>query len=90
MLTAQVHTLDAIFNNMARRAINAEYMGSLESYLKLALRAQSQARATWETLSATKNPPMVGYVKQANIAQGHQQVNNAATPASETPRMWEN
>ena len=76
MLTAQTHTLDAIFNNLARRAINAEYMADLDRYLKLALRAQSQCRATWEALATIKNPPVMGYVKQANIAHGHQQVNN--------------
>ena len=46
MMTAQAHTLDAIFNNLARRAINAEYMNNLDAYLKFALRAQSQCRAT--------------------------------------------
>lgn len=90
MLTAQAHTLDAVFNNLARRAINAEYMDNLDRYLKLALRAQSQCRATWETLATIKNPPMMGYVKQANIAHGHQQVNNAASPAGGTSRPREN
>ena len=78
MLTTQAHILDAIFNNLARRAINAEYMNNFDRYLKLALRAQSQCRATWETLSTMKNPPMAGYVGQANIAHGHQQVNNTS------------
>lgn len=88
MLTAQAHTLDAIFNNLARRAINAEYMDNLERYLKLALRAQAQCRATWEALATIKNPPMVGYVRQANIAHGDQQVNNAiaSTSNSSHPR----
>lgn len=86
MLTAQAHTLDAIFNNFARRSINAEYMKDMETYLKLALRAQSQCRATWEAISAIKNPPMVGYVGQANIANGPQQVNNGAAP----PRVRKN
>jgi len=86
MLTTQAHTLDAIFNNLAKRAITAEYMPNLETYLKLGLRAQSQSRATWEALSAIKNPPVMGYVKQANIAHGPQQVNN--TP--DTPREREN
>jgi hypothetical protein len=74
MLTAQAHSLDAIFNKLAQRAaLNmGEYMQACETYLKLALRAQSQCRATWETLSTIKNPPVMGYVKQANIAQGHQ------------------
>ena len=42
MLAAQAHTLDAIFNNLARRAINAEYMDNLDRYLKLALRAHTK------------------------------------------------
>ncbi len=90
MLTAQAHTLDAVFNNLARRAINAEHMDNLDRYLKLALRAQSQCRATWETLATMKNPPMMGYVRQANIAHGPQQVNNAASTASDPSRPQEN
>ena len=92
MLTAQAHTLDAIFNNLAFRAAKnmGEYMQACETYLKLALRAQAQCRATWEALATIKNPPMVGYVKQANIAQGHQQVNNVASTAREAPRAREN
>ena len=89
MLATQAHTLDAIFNNLARRAINAEYMNHLDLYLKLALRAQSQCRATWETLSAMKNPPMVGYARQANIAHGPQQVNNATSTTDATSRARE-
>jgi hypothetical protein len=90
MLTAQAHTLDAIFNTLARQASKAEYMESQDRYLKLALRAQSQCRATWEALATIKNPPMVGYVKQGNIAHGHQQVNNAQSSAREAPRAREN
>ena len=64
MLTTQAHTLDAIFNNLAQRAaLNmGEYMEACEKYLKLALRAQSQCRATWEALATIKNPPVAGYV----------------------------
>ncbi len=87
MLTVQAHTLDSIFNSLAQRAINSEYLDHLDRYLKLALRAQSQCRATWETLAAIKNPPIV-YAKQANIAQGHQQVNNA--PEDKTSRTGNN
>jgi len=84
MLTAQAHTLDAIFNNLARQAINAGYLDKLSGYLKLALRAQSQCRATWETLATIQNPPLVGYVRQANIAHGPQQVNNASAAPDNT------
>ncbi len=90
MLAVQAHTLDAVFNNLGRRAINAEYMDNLDRYLKLALRAQSQCRATWETLATMKNPPMMGYVRQANIAHGPQQVNNAASTANDPSRPREN
>jgi hypothetical protein len=91
MLTAQAHTLDAIFNHLAQRAAAnmGEYLGATESYLKLALRAQSQCRATWEALLAIKNPPVV-YARQANIAQGHQQVNNGTAPRRESQRTREN
>lgn len=87
MLASQAHTLDAIFNALARRAINAEYMPNLDIYLKLALRAQSQCRATWEAISAIKHPPVAGYVAQANIANGPQQVNNGAARAEENQNL---
>lgn len=77
MLLVQAHTLDAIFNNLAQRAINSEYMDHLDRYLRLALKAQSQCRATLETLAAIINPAPVAFVKQANIANGPQQVNNS-------------
>jgi hypothetical protein len=84
MLVSQAHTLDTIFNSLARRAAAnmGEYLQAAETYMRLALRAQSQSRATLETLSVIKNPPVL-FAKQANIAHGHQQVNNgnAATVA---------
>ncbi len=89
MLTAQAHTLDAIFNFLAQLALNSEYLDTLDRYLKLSLRAQSQCRSTWEALSSIKNPRMVGYVKQANIAHGPQQVNNASAEPEGASRARE-
>ena len=82
MLMTQAHTLDAIFNELARRAASnmGEYMNAMDRYLRLALKAQSQCRATLETLVTIKNPPVI-YAKQANIANGPQQVNNGSPPA---------
>lgn len=74
MLTSQAHTLDAIFTHLAYRAMQTDQIAEIDMWLKMGLRAQSQSRATWETLSTIQNPPVV-YAKQANIAQGHQQVN---------------
>jgi hypothetical protein len=70
MLAAQAHTLDSIFNNLAQRAaLNmGEYLGACDTYLKLALRAQAQCRATLETLAEVKQPRSVAFVGQANIA----------------------
>ena len=78
MITTQAHVLDALFNHLTRIAMNAEYLDTADHYLKLALRAQSQCRATWEAISTIQNPPMAGYVAQANIAH-NQQINNEAS-----------
>ncbi len=79
MLVSQAHSLDAIFTELARRsALNmGEYIEASEKYMRLALKAQAQCRATIETLAAIKNPPLV-IAKQANISNGPQQVNNGS------------
>jgi len=85
VLAAQASSLDVIFNNLARRAMESDYLDQFEGYLKLALRAQAQSRATIGALAELKNPPIMGYVRQANIAHGPQQVNNARVPPNEPP-----
>jgi hypothetical protein len=75
MLLSQAHALDSMFASLARRAKAQETLAPFEAHMKFALRAQSQCRATLETLATIKNPPTV-FAKQANIAHGHQQVNN--------------
>jgi hypothetical protein len=79
MLLGQAHALQAIFVNLSRRAVKQEYLRQWEAYIRVALKAQSQCRATLETLANIKNPPTV-FARQANIAHGPQQVNNG-TPA---------
>jgi len=78
MLTGQAYALNAIFNRLTQIASwnIDDHLKGAEICLKLGLRAQSQCRSTIEAISAVKNPPMMGYVKQANITQGPQQVNN--------------
>ncbi|MBM4181532.1 MAG: hypothetical protein FJ209_08290 [Betaproteobacteria bacterium] len=77
LLVAQAHSLNAIYNGLAQRAMLNfnEYPDAGEKYLRLALKAQSQCRATLETLANIKNPPVV-YARQANVTTGPQQVNN--------------
>ncbi len=74
MLLSQAYSLDTMFASLARRGRNQEGLKQYETHLKLALKAQSQCRATLETLAAIKNPPI--FARQANIAHGPQQVNN--------------
>jgi hypothetical protein len=66
MLVAQAHTLEAIFHELTRRAaLNlGEYINAAEIYMRLALKAQSQCRATIETLALIKNPPPVTFVRE--------------------------
>lgn len=79
MLIAQAHTLDGLFARLTSNALTSTDMDKLERYMKLALKAQNQARATLQTLGELKAPKQVAFVKQANI--GNQvQVNNAGSP----------
>lgn len=89
MLTAQAVSLDTIFSSMALRAkMNlGQYPDAVNKYMNLALRAQSQCRATVETLAEIKNPrPYI----QNNKAH-YQQVNNGVPPPQDvTSRAREN
>lgn len=78
MLVAQAHALDALFSGLALRShsnAHAGYLDAAERYLRLALKAQSQAVRTIEALAELKNPKPVTFVRQANLAH-NQQVNN--------------
>ena len=74
-LMNQATALQSLFARLIERGMDAEYMDQFERYMRLGLRAQAQCRATLETLATIKNPPIV-YARQANIANGPQQVNN--------------
>jgi len=50
-----------------------DYLDAAERYMRLALKAQGQCRATLETLAVIKNPPL--FARQANITSSPQQVN---------------
>ena len=75
LLTAQAMTLNTLFNYLASLADQTEYDDKFDRYLRVALKAQAQCRATLETLAEMKQPPTL-LARQANIAHGPQQVNN--------------
>ena len=80
MLISQAHTLDNVFTVLLRKAAAQTMLPQWEAYMRMAMRAQSQCRMNVEALGEMKNPKAIAFVKQANIAHGHQQVNNG-TPA---------
>ena len=72
MLANQAMTLDAIFNDMAQRSGRQDTFKGIEVLMRLALKAQAQARSTAEALALLKNP--MPYIKQANMTTGPQPV----------------
>lgn len=87
MFISQAVALEAMFASLARRAKAQDKLLQYETHMRLALKAQNQSRATLQALVQLKQPTNTTFVKQANIAQGHQQVNNLAekniTPQNE-------
>lgn len=77
MLIGQATALQTIFTSLARRAHHQTLQAHFEAFLGLALKAQAQSRATISALVDLKYPRQATFVKQANIANGPQQVNNA-------------
>ena len=83
MLFSQASALQTMFTSLVRRGSAQEYIKQYQVYMGLALKAQAQSRATLEALVEMKQPrQQPTFVKQANIAAGHQQVNNTYASAS--------
>jgi hypothetical protein len=86
MLMGQAMALQSIFVKLSRMSNKQDSLRAIETLLRLALKAQSQCRNTLETLANIKNPSVI-YAKQANIAAGHQQVNNSVVTSNVTEPM---
>lgn len=89
MLLTQAYAMQSIFMNFSRRALAQQYQKPMESYFRMAMKAQNQCRMTLETLATVKNPPVV-YARQANIAHGPQQVNNGVSDTTRTREEKQN
>ena len=79
MLMSQAMALQTMFSSLARRAAHQEYVQHQQGYLALAIKAQSASRATLTALIELKQPRRPTFIAQANVAGGHQQINNAPT-----------
>lgn len=75
MLINQATALQSMFVRMCEQATDQSMRPNFEAFMRLALKAQAQCRATLETLATIKNPPIV-YANQANVTTGPQQINN--------------
>lgn len=78
ILSAQAGTLDMLFNILADKALRniaGGYQGAAETYLRMAMKAQSQCRTTIEAIGELKYPKSPTFIRQQNIA-AQQQVNN--------------
>lgn len=85
MLYSQAHALQAVFVDALLQVKKQNWFSNSEAYTRIALKAQNQCRMTLETLAQIKNPPVV-FARQANIAQGPQQVNNNGLMPAGEPR----
>jgi hypothetical protein len=81
MLMAQATALQSLFARLSEKALTAGHLDHFDGFMRMALRAQSQCRATLETLANVKNPPVV-YARQANVTTGPQQINNGVAAVS--------
>ena len=83
MLIGQAQALQTMFVCLGRQAVSKTQLPQYTAFMNLALKAQSQSRATIQALVELKYPKQTNFVKQANITNGHQQINNNA-PAPST------
>jgi hypothetical protein len=75
MLMSQAVALQSLFVRMSESALADPNLAHFDMKFRYALRAQSQCRATLETLATIKNPPVL-FARQANVSNGPQQINN--------------
>ncbi|MBL0767764.1 hypothetical protein JI743_02970 [Sphingopyxis sp. DHUNG17] len=75
MLTAQAHSLDALFTELSRRAIInfGDYPLAAERYARLAFKAQANSRATLEAV-AKLHRPREQTVRHVHVNEGGQAI----------------
>lgn len=79
MLMSQASVLESVFYRLLEKGLVSGDPERAERWLRQAFAAQRQSRASLETLAEIKNPRHLVITRQANIAQGHQQVNNGVS-----------
>jgi hypothetical protein len=77
VLLSQALVLNIASTNLATRANRQTDASTMQMLMNLAFKAQNQSRATIDSLINLKQPNQTAFIKQTNIAHGHQQVNNS-------------
>ena len=86
MLISQAHALQTMFVTLGRMAASKTQLAHYTAFMNMALKAQSQSRATIRALTELKYPKQVTFAKQANITTGNQQINNSNLRSSTRER----
>lgn len=76
MLFSQAIALNMAFNSLATRATRQHDATTIQMFMHLCFKAQNQSRATIDSLAQLSQPNKVTFIRQANIAKGHMQVNS--------------
>lgn len=82
MLYSQAVALNMMFSNLSIRASLQTNVDIKATLTNLCFKAQNQSRNTIQTLINLKQPSQTSFIKQANIAHGHQQINNGVAQSS--------
>ena len=77
VLLNQTFALNIAFTSLVARANRQPDLTTMQMLMNLSFKAQNQSRATIDTLRNLKQPNQTAFIKQTNIAHGHQQVNNS-------------
>ena len=85
MLIGQAQALQTMFVTLGRMAAIKTSLPQYTAFMNMAFKAQSQSRATIQALTELKYPKQATFVKQANISNGHQQVNNTTSTHAPAP-----
>jgi hypothetical protein len=76
VLLSQALALNVAFTSFSARANRQKNATNMQMLINLAFKAQNQSRAALQALIDLKQPTQTAFIKQTNIAHGHQQVNN--------------
>jgi hypothetical protein len=86
MLLNQAVALQAMFVDLASRAKLQNNREWIQTMTALALRSQTNCTQTLKVLGELRNPRQAAvFARQANIAHGHQQVNNGQQAGNAQP-----